>query len=209
MVTAKLCLIRGQAAYHRTGVSKKAFVALDNWLFDQLHSWARRQHRRKKRNWVARRYFGRHNPSRKDKWVFGDPKTGAYLHKYSWTPIVRHVPVASRSSPDDPALTRYWAERRKRHNRQHPPLAPSVERVLRAQHGRCVLCGDFLLHTDQPPDSPSQWEAWFRATRTAVTRKAITVHGADGRAGDRYRLVHASCHRRHPDGEEVGTDSDL
>jgi RNA-directed DNA polymerase len=202
-------IVRGQAAYYRTGVSKEAFAALDNWLWDQLHSWARRQHRRKNRRWVARRYFGRRNPSRNDTWVFGDPKTGAYLHKYSWTPIVRHVPVAGRSSPDDPALARYWADRRKRHNRQHPPLAPSVQRALRAQKGRCALCGDYLLHTDRPPDSPSQWEAWFRATRTAITRKAVTVQGADGRAGDRHRLVHASCHRRHPDGGTADTDSDL
>jgi RNA-directed DNA polymerase len=202
-------IIRGQAAYHCTGTAKAVFSALDNWLWHRLHSWARRQHHRKNRRWVARRYFGQHHPTRKDKWVFADPKTGAYLHRYSWTPIVRHVPVAGRSSPDDPALQQYWADRRKRHNRQHPPLAPSVERALRAQKGRCALCGDYLLHTDQPPDSPSQWETWFRATRTAITRKAVTVHDADGRAGDGHRLVHASCHRRHPGSQPADTDSDL
>jgi RNA-directed DNA polymerase len=201
-------IIRGQAAYHRTGAASAAFNALDHWLFDQLYRWACRQHSRKGRTWVGRRYFGRHHPSRDDKWVFGDPKTGAYLHKYAWTPIVRHVPVAGRSSPDDPALARYWAGRRERHNRRHPPLAPSVQRALRAQEGRCALCGDFLLHTGHPPDSPDQWETWFRATRTAITRKTVTVQDADGRAGDRNRLVHASCHH-HPDGETADTDSDL
>ncbi len=203
-------IIRGQAAYYRAGVSSKAFNALDHWMWHQLHSWARREHRRKSRRWVARHYFGRHHPSRDDLWVFGHRKTGAYLHKYSWTPIVRHAHVAGRSSPDDPALTRYWADRRQRQDRQHPPLAPSTQRALRAQKGRCAICGDFLLHTDRTPDSPSQWEAWFRATHTSITYKAVTVQDADGRAGDRLRLVHASCHRRHnPDDTAADTDSDL
>ncbi|WP_322770108.1 reverse transcriptase domain-containing protein [Frankia sp. Cr1] len=189
-------IIRGQAAYYRTGASKAALNGLDNWLWDQLHSWARRQHRPKSRRWVAQRYFGRHNPSRNDKWVFGDPKTGAYLHKYAWTPIVRHYPVAGRSSPDDPALAGYWAERRQRQNNRHPPLAPAVGRALRVQKGRCALCGEFLLHTSRPPDSSTQWETWFRAIRSVIAHKTITEHGKGGRAGDRHRLVHADCHRR-------------
>jgi RNA-directed DNA polymerase len=192
-------IIRGQAAYYRTVVAKEAFSALDAWLWHRLQSWARRTHRRKNRRWVARRYFGQHHPTRNDRWVFGDPKTGAYLHKYAWTPIVRHVPVAGRSSPDDPALAQYWANRRKRHNSQHPPLAPSTGRALRAQHGRCPHCGDYLLYTDQPPDSPSQWEAWFSTARTATTYTKVTVAGTAGQAGDiRHRLVHTDCHRRHP-----------
>jgi RNA-directed DNA polymerase len=186
-----------------------AFAALDHWLWHRLHSWARRQHQRKNRRWVARRYFGRHHPSRNDKWVFGDPKTGAYLHRYSWTPIVRHVPVAGRSSPDDPALTRYWANRRSRHNRRHPPLAPTTGRALRTQTGRCAHCGDFLLHTGDPPNSPHQWETWFRAARTAITHTAIPVPDAPDRAGDRHHLVHASCHRRHPAGDTADTNSNL
>jgi RNA-directed DNA polymerase len=200
-------IIRGQAAYYRVGVSKKAFDALDYHMWRPLYAWALRQHRRKNRRWVTNRYFGRYHPSRNDKWVFGDRKTGAYLHKYSWTPIVRHAPVAGRSSPDDPALARYWAERRRRQHRQTPPLAPSTQRALRAQRGRCPLCGEPLLHADQTPDSPNQWETWFRVISTAITRKAITVQTADGQPGDHYRLMHAHCHHHHPDGQRSGTDS--
>ncbi|WP_420497461.1 group II intron reverse transcriptase/maturase [Parafrankia sp. FMc2] len=202
-------IIRGQAAYYRTVVSKEAFAFLDSWLFHQLQSWARRSHRRKNRWWVSRRYFGKHNPSRNDKWVFGDPKTGAYLHKYAWTPIVRHVPVAGRSSPDDPAQAQYWANRRKRHSRQHPPLAPSAGHTLRTQHWRCPLCGDDLLYDDQPPASPDQWEAWFRDARTATVYTQVTMPGAEGHAGDRHRLVHTDCHRRQPGVVTDGTDMDL
>ncbi|WP_307875343.1 group II intron maturase-specific domain-containing protein [Frankia nepalensis] len=202
-------IIRGQAAYFRTKVSKEAFAALDRWLWYRLQSWARRSHRNHNRRWVAGRYFGPHNPSRNDRWVFGDPKTGAYLHKYAWTPIVRHIPVAGRSSPDDPALAQYWADRRRRHSRQHPPLAPTTGRALRAQRGRCPLCGDDLLYDDQPPDSPSQWETWFRDARTATVYTTVTVPGADGHADDRHRLVHTDCHRHQPGAATAGTDMDL
>jgi RNA-directed DNA polymerase len=200
-------VIRGQAAYYRTGASKRTFNALDHYMWRPLYAWALRQHRRKNRRWVKNRYFGRYNTARNDTWVFGDRKTGAYLHKYSWTPIVRHAPVAGRASPDDPALAQYWASRRQRQRRQAPPLAPSAERAMRAQRGRCPLCGELLLHADQPPDSPSQWETWFRATRTAITRQVITVQTADGQTGDHHpRLMHTDCHRRHPDAAAARTE---
>jgi hypothetical protein len=51
---------------------------------------------------------------RNDRWVFGDRGSGAYLVKFSWTAIQRHVPVKGAASPDDPALAAYWAERRKK-----------------------------------------------------------------------------------------------
>jgi len=199
-------VIRGQAAYYRTGASKRTFNALDYYMWRPLYAWALRQHRRKNRRWVKNHYFGRYNKARNDTWVFGDRKTGAYLHKYSWTPIVRHAPVAGRASPDDPALAQYWADRRQRHRRQAPPLAPSTQRAVRAQRGRCPLCGELLLHADQPPESPSQWETWFRVIRTAITREAITVRTADGQTGDHHpRLMHTDCHRRHPDGTAART----
>src|SRR6266851_738334 len=199
-------VIRGQAAYYRTGASKRTFNALDYYMWRPLYAWALRQHRRKNRRWVKNHYFGRYNKARNDTWVFGDRKTGAYLHKYSWTPIVRHAPVAGRSSPDDPALTQYWTDRRQRHRHQAPPLAPSTQRAMRAQRGRCPHCGEPLLHAGHPPDSPSQWETWFRVIRTAITREAITVHTADGQTGDHHpRLMHTDCHRRHPDGTAART----
>jgi RNA-directed DNA polymerase len=200
-------IIRGQAAYYRTGVSSKAFAALDDHLWLQLDHWAQRQHRRKGHKWVTKRYFGRYNASRNDNWVFGDRTTGAYLHKYSWTKIVRHTMVAGRASPDDPDLAHYWANRRQRQRRQPPTLAPSTQRALRAQGGRCPNCGDYLLDTDRIPDSPHQWEQWFRTLRTEITRKTITVRAAGGQPDEQHRLMHARCRSRHPDGLDAGTAS--
>ncbi len=194
-------IIRGQANYFRPGASKKAYQALDSHLWQNLYKWARRRHPKKGRKWVVARYFGPYNPNRRNRWVYGDRETGAYLHQYAWTKIVRHVPVTGRNSPYDPALAQYWADRRRK---QKPPqLAPSWQHALRDQAGQCPLCREPLLFTDHGPDSPGQWETWYAAIRKAMTRQAITEQDT-GRT--KHRLVHAHCARRHPDGEPQGTD---
>ena len=125
--------------------------ALDDHLWQQLYKWARRRHPKKPRRWVTTRYFGQYHPTRNDRWVFGDRYSGAYLHRYAWTKIVRHVPVTGRNSPDDPALAQYWADRRRK--RKPPQLTEPWERALRTQHGICPLCREPLLYVDNPPDS--------------------------------------------------------
>jgi RNA-directed DNA polymerase len=39
--------------------------------------------------------------------VFGDRYSGAYLVKFSWTRITRHVSFKGAASPGDPALASY------------------------------------------------------------------------------------------------------
>jgi RNA-directed DNA polymerase len=187
-------VIRGWAAYYRTVVSSKVFHSLDTCLWRLTFKWARWRHRSKPRSWIVGRYFGTFNPVRNDRWVFGDRDSGAYLVKFSWTSIERHVPVKGAASPDDPALAAYWAERRKK---VKPPLDGGTVRLLTRQAGLCPLCGEHLLHAGQPPQSPAQWELWWHQ----VTRKTIApgylVH--DRRPGSpddaRTSLIHASCYR--------------
>lgn len=166
-----------------------------------LYKWARRRHPKKGRRWVTARYFGQYHPTRNNRWVFGDRNSGAYLHHYAWTKIVRHAPVPGRHSPDDPALAHYWADRRRKH--KPPQIMESWERLLRIQRGLCPLCGESLLFTDCPPDSLTQWETWFAGIRTALAHQAITEHSS-GRTAS--RLVHAYCARRHPDDQAHDTD---
>ena len=90
-----------------------------------------------------------------DKWIFGSRDTGFYLRKFAWTPIVRHRMVAGTASPDDPGLSEYWAQRRRRNS---PPVGATTLRLLRVQHGRCPLCQGLLLHADRQPQSPREWE---------------------------------------------------
>jgi RNA-directed DNA polymerase len=197
-------IIRGWAAYHRPVVASEAFRKLDNHLWPLTYRWARRRHPLKSWRWVSARYFGRFNKSRQDKWVFGDRDSGVYLHRFAWTKIVRHTMVTGWASPDDPSLTRYWADRRRK--RQPPPLAPSTMLRIKAQQGRCPLCGEYLLFADHEPQSPSQWERWFSAIHAALKRQLI-VAGTPGQPDEYYRLVHAHCQRRYTTDVSTGSVS--
>ena len=193
-VLAKLGpVIRGWAAYYRGVVSSRLFSGLDHYLWQLLYKWATWSHPNKPKSWIVDRYFGKLNKFRNDNWVFGRD-SDAYLVKFSWTSIVRHVMVKAGSSPDDPGLTEYWAERRKR---VKPPLDDYTLRLLTRQDARCPLCGDHLLTADQPPQSPDQWERWWlQVTRKAIAASYLTHHGGPGSPdGKQTRLVHASCHR--------------
>jgi RNA-directed DNA polymerase len=185
-------IVRGWAAYYRGAVSSRVFSALDDHLWRLTYKWACASHANKPKHWIVDRYFGQFNPARRDRWVFGDRTNGTWLPKFAWTKIVRHQLVPGRASPDDPAMARYWANRRRS---QPPPLGRGTLRLLRAQHGRCPLCGDYLLHADREPASPREWERWLTGIRTAITKHNLTADGPDD-APDEIRLVHHSCRRR-------------
>ena len=193
-VLAKLGpIVRGSAAYYRGVVSSGIFTSLDHYLWQLLYKWATWSHPNKPKSWIVDRYFGKLNKFRNDNWVFGRD-SDAYLAKFSWTSIVRHVMVKGGSSPDDPGLAEYWAERRKR---VKPPLDDYTLRLLTRQDARCPLCGEHLLTADQPPQSPEQWERWWlQVTRKAIAASYLTHHGGPGSPdGVQTRLVHTSCHR--------------
>jgi RNA-directed DNA polymerase len=187
-------IIRGWAAYYRGVVSSKVFHTLDYQMWKLTYKWATWRHNNKPKPWIVDRYFGKHNKFRNDQWVFGNPDNNTYLVKFSWTDIVRHVMVTGAASPDDPALTDYWAKRRRK---VKPPLDNYTLRLLTRQEARCPLCGDHLLAADQPPQSPHDWERWWlKVTRKAIAVDYLVHHGRPGRPdNDQTRLVHASCHR--------------
>jgi len=192
-------IITGWAAYYRIGVSKRAFGALDAHLWRLAWKWARYSHPGKPKRWIIARYFGLFNPARQDKWVFGSRQTGFYLRKFAWTKIVRHRMVAGRASPDDPALTGYWDQRRRR---TRLPADPATWHQLRRQRGRCPLCRGLLLHADHPPQDPGEWQQWHTATRTAIRKHAITSVTGPGTPDEHAAqyLIHAHCRRRTGDG---------
>ncbi|HEV8557740.1 MAG TPA: hypothetical protein VGR06_15255, partial [Actinophytocola sp.] len=130
-----------------------------------------------------------------DRWIFGDRDSGGYLLQFSWTKIVRHDLVKGRASPDDPALAEYWARRCRRAGPE-PPLDRTSQRLLKTQHGRCAICGGFLLHADHQPTSPDEWERWLKATRKAITRHAIAVIGTGPPDDTEPRLIHTHCQSR-------------
>ena len=129
--------------------------------------------------------------------MFGAPGTSAYVVKFAWTGIVRHIMVKGGASPDDPDLAEYWANRRRK---VKPPLDSYTMRLLTRQDALCPLCGDHLLLAGQPPESPEQWERWWlQLARRAISADYLVHHGRPGLQpdDDQTRLVHASCHRGH------------
>ena len=188
-------IITGWAAYYRIGASKHAYGTLDAHLWRLAWKWANFSHPNKPRRWIITRHFGMFNPARQDKWVLGSRETGFYLRKFAWTKIVRHRMVAGRASPDDPALTGYWQQRRRR---DRLPVDPATWHLLRRQRGRCPLCRGLLLHADRQPQSPEEWQQWHTVTRKAIRKHAIDsvtdLGTPDGRVA--YHLIHAHCRRR-------------
>jgi RNA-directed DNA polymerase len=191
-------IIRGWAAYYRGVVSKKVFSTVDDHLWRLTYRWALRSHPNKSKHWIIARYFDQFNVFRQNRWVFGDRDSGAYLLRFDWTKIVRHRMVMGTSSPDDPALTKYWADRRR--NGPSPLNAPTL-RMLRAQKGRCPACGDLLLLADHEPQSPLEWEQWIKAARKALRVKALIAPAVADPAKNpdgftTQHLLHAHCARR-------------
>jgi RNA-directed DNA polymerase len=181
-------IIRGWAAYYRTQVSSEVFGALDGYLWQLTYKWARFSHANKSTDWVLHRYYRQFNKNRRDRWVFGDCKSGAYMHRFAWTNIVRHQMVKGAASPDDPALAEYWAERR----RKTPlPIDNTSRWLLKAQDGRCPICRTALLPDDHRPQTPREWEQWLATTRKTITK---VVNRADGTPDEHEpRLIHAHC----------------
>jgi RNA-directed DNA polymerase len=184
-------IIRGWAAYYRTQVSSTTFKALDQYLWALTYRWALLSHRNKSRPWVFARYFGKFNRSRQDRWVFGDRNSGAYLHRFAQTGIVRHQMVRYRASPDDPQLADYWAWRR----RKAPlPINPTRRRLLQAQNGRCTICKGTLHAVADQPEPPHDWARWLAANHAAIITITPTGTGTTDEA--ERRLIHADCAKR-------------
>jgi RNA-directed DNA polymerase len=189
-------VIRGWAAYHRSQVSSETFSSLGHYTWKLTWKWARWSHPTKGTRWTADRYYGKFCPSREDKWVFGDRDTGAYLLNHAWTGIRRHVMVKGRASPDDPDLTGYWENRRRK--KTGLALDAGTLSLLARQENKCPHCGDPLIDTSRPPASPEEWEDWWLGiTRQDIPRAPSTAGPAQPpeEHGTALALMHMPCHR--------------
>ena len=136
---------------------------------------------------------------RRDRWVFGDRDSGAYLVKFAWTNIVRHPMVKGNASPDDPALADYWANRRE----GKPPMDQLTLRLL--DTGRPMPSMRGLASPRQPPTANPSLGAVVR--QQGVRKQSPSYRNATGIGREQRtpRLVHASCYRgrrcRHRQGQ--------
>lgn len=143
-------VIRGWANYFRPVVASATFGSLDTWMFKRQCRWTTRTHPTKSNSWKHGKYWGRLNLDRHDHWVFGSKWSGAYMLKFSWFKIERHVMVKGNASPDDRTLRDYWWRRTAAKAKN---LRPSHQKIARRQAYVCPLCGESLfndeeLHTD-------------------------------------------------------------
>ena len=100
--------------------------------------------------------------------------------------------VGGAASPDDPALTEYWAERR----RKTPlPIDKTSRWLLKAQDGQCPICRNALLPDDHRPQTPHEWEQWLATTRKTIIK--VVSREDDTPDDNEPRLIHARC----PDGK--------
>lgn len=174
LVTMLNPIIRGWANYFRIGVSKKTFAGLDRWMFHRAWRHAQRKHPHKSATWRVRKYWGRINLDRQDKWVFGDKKTGDHLLKFQWTKIQRHIMVKRTYSPDDPTLKDYWLNRKKK---EASNLTPSKQKMAKRQNYICPVCSQSLLNNEE----------------LHIHHKVPKAKGGE----DKYHnllLVHETCH---------------
>jgi RNA-directed DNA polymerase len=182
-------IIRGWAAYYRTQVAAETFGKLDYDLWRLTWKWATFSHSNRPISWVKAQYFGRFNKARQDRWVFGHRASGAFLHRFAWTNIIRHPVVLGVASPDDPALNDYWARRRRK---TVLPINHTARRLHQAQDGYCAICHAPLLPVDDPPQTPREWETW--QARAQRTLDVSWVSGPSDTA--EARLAHTYCSKR-------------
>jgi RNA-directed DNA polymerase len=185
---------RGWSTYYRHAVSSAAFAELDHFMFWTLYRWACREHPAKAAGWVKKRYWGRFESGRGDRWVFGSKEH--YLRKFQWTRIERHVLVTGEYSPDDPTLVEYWNKRR----RKRMPSTESrwILSLAARQKGLCTRCGQDLIEgAGYDPDDVNDWAKWFSANMRGlhVHHKVYRSHGGSNRR-DNLDVIHTQCHRQ-------------
>jgi RNA-directed DNA polymerase len=168
--------ITGWANYYRHQVATATFNKLDMWMFRRECRYVKRTHPNRSKKWRNKRYWGKLNPRRKDIWVFGDKRTGAYLAKYAWTKIVRHIKVKGTASPDDPSLKNYWKERA---NAKAAELNPSRLRIAQNQDHACPVCGETLYNGEELQKDHVQ-----------------PRHKGGMERYDNYQLLHEDCHKQ-------------
>jgi RNA-directed DNA polymerase len=142
-------ILRGWANYYKIGVSKKIFNSIDNWIYKRCVRYTKFTHPTKSREWRQSKYWGKLNPYREDRWVFGEKRTSnryLYLLKLNCTPIERHVLVRGTASPDDPTLREYWINRKKRKINDLPTRQKYLARV---QKGLCTQCRTSLFNEEE------------------------------------------------------------
>lgn len=104
-------ILPGWSNHYSHVVSKQVLSYVACQIWKMLWKWCVRRHPNKGKQWIAKKYFGRHLNAN---WTFqaNDGEKTIYLFDVSSVKIVRHVQVRGDASPDDPNLNDYWRDRK-------------------------------------------------------------------------------------------------
>lgn len=140
-------LIRGWGNYYRNAVSKKVFTHLDDYIYSRCVRYVKRTHPNKNMRFTKDKYWGRFQPSRDNKWVFGNKSNGNYITKFAWIDIKRHVLIEKTNSPDNPELKDYFYKRRKKLDKlESEKYNAKWNQVAMQQNFICPHCNQSLLN---------------------------------------------------------------
>lgn len=116
LITTLNPIIRGIGNYWSSQVAKKIFGKIDRYIWIKVRKHLKMLHPNKPFKWIHARYFrADFTGVSKDRWILTDPHDHkTQLFKMSWIPIVRHIVVKYRNSPDDVSLNEYFEKRDER-----------------------------------------------------------------------------------------------
>jgi RNA-directed DNA polymerase len=166
--------LRGWGNYYRHCAAKRACRKLDHMVWHALWRWAKRRHPNQSAQGVNRRDCRTVGPRQG---VFAQAK--AHILWYQDIPITRYPKVRGKSSPMNPALRGYWAQRAQ-WRQKTLTIKPQRKSLLQTQDGRCGLCKVPFYNGDPIDD--------HHITPTHT--------GGDDRQENRM-LVHRWCHHAH------------
>ncbi len=134
-------VIIGWANYHSSNVAKKAFTAIDKYIFERLWKWAKKRHSNKGNTWIKNKYW---QTIGKYKWVFKTNKNR--IQKMSGTKIVRHIKVKSEHHIFD-GQEEYWFKRRfmNKSGKKTRKEAQKEARLIK-QKFRCHKCKELFRY---------------------------------------------------------------
>jgi RNA-directed DNA polymerase len=146
-------ILRGWANYNRHGVSKRVFSYIDSQIWKALWKWALKRHPKKRKRWVANKYFKTINGA---SWQFATTITNRHakvqtihVFKMASVPIERHVKVKGTSSPDDPKLSSYWEHRSTQYSKTYWAKGSKHLLVAKNQNWKCPVCGEHLFNGEE------------------------------------------------------------
>ncbi|MCX2829904.1 group II intron reverse transcriptase/maturase [Bacillus pseudomycoides] len=176
-------IIRGYAYYWMHVVSKRVFSSMDYFIWGNIVRHVKRLHPKKSWKWIMKRYFRKPHHGGHDKWVLTCPKTKYQIFKMIWTPIIRHIGVKYKNSPDNPELTHYFIKRDRIDFDNNNTLARI--KIAKKQKYICPICEEALQNGEA----------------LEVHHKVPKAYGGTNEYSN-LQLLHIPCHiqyhQKHP-----------